>query len=178
MAVSPIKTQAAVGSKNQVSVWNQGTTPIHVTMSAREILRNANGRCVAAPHNASWATVTPASFTIKPGGHEVTTLTIRPGAKPGQHDLAAWATTPTGVVHTGGEGIQTDASVGSQFLVKVPGTVAATTAKPCVSLAPPHAHGFPVALTLGLVVVWFVVVGAIVAFLLRGKSRRRKQAAA
>jgi hypothetical protein len=137
LTVSPVKGPATENSNHTVMVYDQGKTPLTVTMSAQEIVRNQSGKCEVNPHAASWATISPVHFTLQPGKDQTTTLHILAGASPGSHDLAAWATTPTGTVQQGGATIHTDGALGSQFLVKVPGTVPLTAPKPCVSIAAP-----------------------------------------
>lgn len=174
LTISPAKSAAKISSTQTVTVYDQGTKPMTVTMSASEIVRNTSGKCVVSPHDANWATIGPVHFTLQPGKHQVTTLHILAGASPGKHDLTAWATTPVGIAHNGSLTVQTNAALGSQFLVTVPGNVSLTAPKPCVSIAAPASPGGP-PLTLliggsaGLLLILAMVVWALA---LRRRARR------
>lgn len=169
LTITPVKGPASINSAQQVTVWNLGTHSLDVTMSAREIIRTA-GKCHVAPHDATWARVTPEHFILKPGTHRPATLIIDT-TSPGQHDLVAWATTPTGTAQVGRTTVQTNAALGSQFLVRVPGIPTSTQA-PCVSLAPQHSMSdFPVLPTALAAIATLALLLAVWAVLLRKRRR-------
>jgi hypothetical protein len=66
-------------------------------------------------------------------------------------------------------------NIGSQFLVRVPGTVSSTAPPPCLTLAPSPSAGFPVALAGGLGLAVLVVLLAVWAFFLRNRARRARR---
>lgn len=172
LTITPVKGPATIGSTQAVTVWNLGHHNLQVTMSAREIIRTKEGKCQVAPRDATWARVTPARFTLQPNHHQQTILHITGTPSPGEHDLVAWATTPAGTTQVGRTILHTDASVGSQFLVRVPGPQTSTQA-PCVSLATPqHAMSdFPVLPTALAAIATLALLLAVWAVLLRKRRR-------
>jgi hypothetical protein len=178
LTVSPVKTRASVNTNHTVTVYDQGHKPLVITMSAQEIVRNAStGKCEVSPHAATWATVTPTRFTLQPGTHRTTTLHITGTPAPGEHDLAAWATTPTGTTTHGAVTLHTNGSLGSQFLVTIPGNVPLTAPAPCVSIAaPPAPAGLLTPTTLAAGVSGLFLVMLVVAFLVRRMYVKRPPA--
>jgi len=159
MTVTPLKFTAPVGSTGQITVIDTGTEKFTVLSSVRTIDRDTAGLCKLSNTAPSWATVTPHSAVLDPGGRRTFTFHVNPGASPGIHDLAIIATADIG---TGA--VKVNASIGAQAAVDVPGHVAKGTLKPCTTIAaPPKPAGIdwePVAgigVIVALVVALFVM---------------------
>jgi hypothetical protein len=132
ISVSPGKlAPGEPGSVRQLTLANNGTQPVTLRAELSELSRNATGQCgVGTLGNLTWATVTPASLTLPPGGHQTATVTIGSQVPAGMHDMvAAFVAVPGG-----GSGVSVSGAVGAQMQVQ--GNGQATT-PPCVALAAP-----------------------------------------
>jgi hypothetical protein len=132
ISISPGKlAPGEPGSVRQLSLSNNGTEPVALRAELSELSRNATGQCgVGALGNLTWATVTPSSLTLPPGGHQTATVTIGSQVPAGMHDLvAAFVAVPGGA-----SGVTVSGAVGAQMQVQ--GNGQATT-PPCLALAAP-----------------------------------------
>jgi hypothetical protein len=108
--------------------------PLAVSVSLDEITR-IRGTCrfTTAP---AWATVTPATITLRPGQGQPARVRIAPHPPVGRHDVAVLFT--TGLGRRGA--VRVRGAVAAQLAVYVPGK-AAHPVKPCVSLPSPDRPG-------------------------------------
>ena len=163
LSVAPARQQAA-GSIAHITVTDAGTAKLAVRTST-VILHQQAGGC-ATPHTAG-VTISPASFTLKPGHHVTVAVHLRPGLPAGDYGIAFSAL-------AGGRGaIHLDGAVGSQVVV---GTSARTVC------AEPHAGAVLSASdgihTTGLLVLLagaVLITGASMAALVRNLRRRRQR---
>jgi hypothetical protein len=168
LTVAPIRQQAA-GSTAHITVTDAGTAKLAVSTSA-VILHEKAGGCVT-PHTKG-VTVSPASFSVKPGHHVTVAVHLAPGLPAGDYGVAFSAAA------TGGDGaIHLDGAVGSQLVV---GGAASTVhcARPHPVAAPAGSSGFPTGGLLILLAVVVVVTGASMTAFGRAWRRRRRPAAA
>jgi hypothetical protein len=136
ISVSPGKlAPGQAGSVRHLTLANNGTQPVTLRAELSELSRNAAGQCGVGPlGNLTWATVTPISLTLPPGGHQIATVTIGSQVPVGAHDLvAAFVAVPGGTA-----GVSVSGAVGAQMQVQGNGQA---TAPPCLALAaaPPSA---------------------------------------
>jgi hypothetical protein len=116
------------GSVRQLTLSNNGTASVTVQAELSELSRNGAGQCaVGVLGDLSWATVTPVSLTLPPGGRQVATVTIGSDVPAGLHDLV----TAFVAVPGGASGVTVSGAVGAQMQVR--GNGQATTS-PCLAL--------------------------------------------
>jgi hypothetical protein len=134
VTVSPAKAAALPGHSRTVTVWDTGKIPLAVSVSLDEITR-VRGTCrlTTAP---AWATVAPATITLRPRQGHAARVAIAPHPPAGRHDVAVLFT--TGLGRRGA--VRVRGAVAAQLAVYVPGKVAHPV-KPCVSLPPPDRPG-------------------------------------
>ncbi len=174
--ISPAVTVVAgYPSVQKVTLHNYGKETIHFTLAAREVVYDAKAnKGVQDSHDATWATISPATLDLAPGQARTVLLTIKSGATPGKHDLTAWATV-AGQQNQGGTVAHVNVTLGSQFVVTVPGQVPPGT-PPFVMFGQSPAAGLPIGLIVGLVVA--VVLLALAAWALILRRRRHPHYAA
>jgi hypothetical protein len=129
LSVSPGRLAAGEpGSTRLLTLANNGTEPVTVRAELSELSQNAAGQCAVGPlGELTWATVTPSSLTLPPGGRQTATVTIASDVPAGMHDLV----TAFVAVPGGGSGVTVSGAVGAQMQVRGNGQAAIG---PCVSL--------------------------------------------
>jgi len=178
LSVSPGRLAAGTaGSVRQLTVVNNGTSPVTVRAELSELSRNLTGKCaVGSLGTLAWAAVTPVSFTLSPGAHLTATLTIGHDVPGGAHGLVAAFVAVPGQ----GSGVSVSGAVGAQM--RVQGSAAPEASRPCVALAAPshkpHASAATQAAARG--VNWAIVASAaglvaVIALLLVVILRQRRR---
>jgi hypothetical protein len=151
----------AVGHSYQVLVRDSGKQTLAVTMHPLEVARNSQNKCVLGNAPVSWASVSPAHFTIKTDQTQIVTVRLIPGHElGGLHYLDILATSKLN--HTGT--LQISGSVGSSAAYTAPTpSPSATVAAPCIALAPtPSAGSFPTVAVFGGVILACLLVLAVI----------------
>jgi hypothetical protein len=139
LTINPVRIALPAGAHHlhqRIEVTNSGTGPLHLTATIMQVTKGSTCHAGGGPAT-SWAHVSPASFTLKPGQSEHARFTINaPASASGTADVAAvfTATTPG---HAGTAGAKLAGSVGSQALITLSGHKAAVAS--CVGLTAPKA---------------------------------------
>ena len=171
LSITPYKiTSAARHVDKQVTLTNNGASPVQVVASTSAITRSSGGCALAkAPQ---WITVSPAHFTLQPGQHKVAHVHVNaPGTAAGSYDLAAvFASTPQA-----GHGLSVSGAVGERVQLAYPGS---TQGRPCVAARPPHlavhqasSTGIPFAGIGGALLAVLVIIAAVLTWRHRRAGR-------
>ena len=141
--------QSNLGQKQKITVVNRGRTALPVSVSKRNFVAKPDGSLVYqadAPYAASqWLTMSPTTFTLRPGETRTveTTIKLPVRAEPGDHQVAVVFLVPAGRTSAN---IQINRGVATPIYITVPGKITNSTTISKLS-APRFAVGGPVTLT-------------------------------
>lgn len=133
LTVGPARQTAHGGETAYVRVQDNGAKPMHVTMTASELVRHG-ARCQVSPQHVGWVQFSPASFSLAPGQQRITAARLVPGAS-GAHTVNLDATAAVqGTAHQ----VALRGSVGSKLTAIYSGQA---STRPCTALTAPHHNG-------------------------------------
>jgi hypothetical protein len=141
LTLSPVIAVTHPGRTVTFTATDTGRTTLPLAVTTTQVVRRG-GRCVISGVPVTWASATPGTFTLTPGGHQAIRVQIANRGPAGAQDLAVNVTTPIGDRGT----VHVEGDVTGQAAVTFRGRSAAV---PCLKVAGP---GHPWALA-GLIVV-------------------------
>jgi hypothetical protein len=165
LTLSPVIAVTHPGRTVTFTATDTGRTTLPLAVTTTQVVRRG-GRCVISGVPVTWASATPGTFTLTPGGHQAIRVQIANRGPAGAQDVAVNVTTPIGDRGT----VHVEGDVTGQAAVTFRGHQAAP---PCL-LVVPKRH-LPVALA-GLLVIPVGAAGGAWAWMRRRTRGRMRHA--